>query len=193
MVATSAKETLRATVLERVAVLPHQERRDRSAQAVRQLRELPIFQDSRVIALYLSFGMEVDTDTLVIESLWSGKVVAVPVFDPAGPPVLSRLHSLGDLVPGPRGVRQPHPGRIMGVPTDELDLIVVPGVAFDRRGGRLGRGLGWYDRLLANGGEGLPIVALAFSCQIVPEVPVEPGDIRVERIVTEDEVIECAA
>jgi 5-formyltetrahydrofolate cyclo-ligase len=72
-----------------------------------------------------------------------------------------------------------------------LDLVVVPGVAFDRRGARVGYGGGFYDRLLPRLRAGVPPIAIAFALQIVPEVPEGGMDRRVDAIVTEDEVIRC--
>jgi 5-formyltetrahydrofolate cyclo-ligase len=72
---------------------------------------------------------------------------------------------------------------------DRLDLVVVPGVAFDPQGNRLGWGAGYYDRLLAQVRADAPIVALAFECQIVPAIPPESHDVPVDVIVTEQRII----
>src|SRR5262249_39979161 len=74
------------------------------------------------------------------------------------------------------------------VSPDELDLILVPGVAFDRNGGRTGHGKGYYDKLLQHARAHAPLVALAFECPLFPEIPMQPHDIFMDKIVTEDAV-----
>jgi 5-formyltetrahydrofolate cyclo-ligase len=76
------------------------------------------------------------------------------------------------------------------VDVSELDLIMVPGVAFDRRGGRMGHGKGYYDKLLQHARLDTPLVALAFECQLFEEIPVAEHDIFMDRVITEDRVYE---
>ncbi len=87
------------------------------------------------------------------------------------------------------GSREPTDGRVLEA--RELDLIVVPGVAFDRSCHRVGYGAGFYDRLLASTRDGTAAVAIAFGMQVVEEVPTGPLDRPVDAIVTEDDVIRC--
>ena len=74
------------------------------------------------------------------------------------------------------------------VQPDELDVIMVPGVAFDRRGGRTGHGKGYYDKLLEHARRDTPLVALAFECQLFPEIPVQPHDVFMDMVITESAV-----
>jgi 5-formyltetrahydrofolate cyclo-ligase len=74
------------------------------------------------------------------------------------------------------------------VKPNELDLVMVPGTAFDPRGGRMGQGKGYYDRLLANARPDAPLVALAFECQVFPEIPVAPHDVFMDQVITEVKV-----
>ena len=74
------------------------------------------------------------------------------------------------------------------VPVKELDLIQVPGVAFDSMGGRTGHGKGYYDKLLEHARLETPLVAVAFDCQIFPEIPMEDHDIYMDKVVTQSEV-----
>ena len=87
------------------------------------------------------------------------------------------------------GAMEPADGRVLD--PSEVDLVIVPGVAFDRSGNRLGFGAGYYDRFLPRTAEGTPAVAIAFALQVVPEVPTGAMDRRVDAIVTEAEVIRC--
>src|SRR5437879_13915118 len=76
------------------------------------------------------------------------------------------------------------------VTPQELDLVMVPGVAFDRRGGRMGHGKGYYDKLLQHARPETPLAALAFECQLFPEIPVAPHDIFMDKVITEAAVYE---
>lgn len=98
------------------------------------------------------------------------------------------VSSLGELIVGERGLLEPDPDRAEPI-GEEIDLVLVPGLAFDRNGGRIGYGAGFYDRFLA----GTPAVkvALAYSLQLIDAVPVEPHDVPVDRILTEEESIVC--
>jgi len=90
-----------------------------------------------------------------------------------------------ELEPGVFGIREPVPSRCAPVSLDAVDFVLVPGVVFDARGGRIGHGAGYYDRLLARCGPGTRLVAAAFEVQVVDEVPMEPHDRRVDLVVTE--------
>ena len=90
-----------------------------------------------------------------------------------------------DLTPGPWGIREPDPRRCPPVRPGDVDLVLVPGVAFDAGGGRLGYGGGYYDRLLGTCAEATTLVAAAFEVQMVERVPMGPGDRRVDLVVTE--------
>ena len=98
------------------------------------------------------------------------------------------INDFSELQAGAYGILEPRPDPSRRVATEQFDL--VPGLAFDRAGRRLGAGKGYYDRFLA--GIKAPKIALAFAFQLVEQVPIEPHDQRVEVIVTENEVITCS-
>ncbi len=143
----------------------------------------------RRVALYAAMRGEVGTDRIRARCLAGGVLLYYPRVMEDGE--LSFFHHReGDgWIPGPYGIREPHAG-----PGDEgvrggFDLVVVPGLAFDSSGRRLGRGYGYYDRFLgALGGTALT-VGLAFSWQLVPEVPVDAWDVPVDAVVTEDGIL----
>ena len=128
---------------------------------------------------------------LIARALAAGKRIVVPVV--AGPDLrLIRVDAVTELAPAPFGLLEPRselrdrPER--RVQPAEVDLFFVPGVAFDRKGGRLGYGKGFYDGLLARARAGTAIVAFAFECQLVPEVPTGPRDRHIPTLVTESAV-----
>ena len=136
------------------------------------------------MVLHAGLGAEVDTAELVRLAEAAGKRVAWPRLAAAGREMDFATCRATELVPGPARALQP-PDDAPRVSVSEVDVVVVPGVAFDVRGGRLGRGRGHYDATLAR----LPArawkVGLAFDAQIVDAVPSEPHDTPLDAIVTE--------
>jgi len=137
------------------------------------------------VLFYLSFDGEVDTAGMIIESLKQGKRVAVPVLQTDRralfPSLLKDIET--ETARGPHGTRHPKDAYIRPIEPRELDLVVVPGLAFDEAGNRLGRGMGYYDRFLSRLPEHVPTIGLAFAFQIVePFPPLEPHDLSVTKV-----------
>lgn len=168
------------------------ETRAAAAAAVRRhLEGLEAYRRARIILFYWATGSEVPTADAVRSALREGKAVCLPRVEGEGlVPRLVRDPDL-DLVPGYRGLLEPAPDRAPSVDPAALDAVVVPGLAFDRRGARLGYGAGFYDRFLA----GLPPrawrVALAYAGQVLDLVPTQPWDALVHVIVTEEGPLFC--
>ncbi len=95
----------------------------------------------------------------------------------------------GDLIPGPRNILEPDPGRCRIVPIESIDIAVIPGIAFDEKGGRIGSGEGYYDRLIPKLSITTRKVALAFESQILPQIPIESHDRHVDIIISEKRII----
>ncbi len=174
-------------------MLPPEVRRILSRGIGRRLLSLPEFWRARCVLLYLAFRSEVETQPLIEQVQAMGKEVAVPVArdEPRGL-VPCRYSCPADLARTNLGVLEPRPECACPVELAQIDLVVVPGTAFDLRGGRLGYGLGYYDRLLSE----MPLalrVALAFECQLLPEVAIEPHDLPVDIILTEERVLRTLA
>ncbi len=153
----------------------------------------PEYPRAHTILFYVSFRSEVGVHESLSAAAAEGKRVVVPycVGNRLG---LFRLESLEELAPGTMGILEPKADLRAGadrlVLPQELDLIVAPGLAFDRQCGRIGYGRGYYDRLFREVRDDAAIVAVAFQCQIFPDVPVLPYDVRVDKIVTEAAVYE---
>jgi 5-formyltetrahydrofolate cyclo-ligase len=136
-------------------------------------------------------GSEVETLPLIRDALESGRRVAVPSVT-GGRLVLTLLRDVSELAPAPFGLLEPpaelrnEPDRL--VAPEEVDFFVVPGVAFDAQGGRLGHGKGYYDGLLSQARPDASLTAVAFECQVVDSVPMTERDVRVHRVVTERRV-----
>ncbi len=158
--------------------------REQGSEAIRErLRHEPGWNRARSVLLFAPRRDEPDIWPMVREALDAGKVVALPAMDPlTGVYGARRLRDPGrDLVTGPYGIREPG-GECPNVPLPELDLILVPGLAFTSEGGRLGRGGGFYDRLLA--ATGAIRVGIALDEQIVPAVPLESHDQMLDYVLT---------
>lgn len=183
------KAELRAALLEARGAIPTAERATLSAAICRRAAELPAFRAAGTVHAYVGIASEVQTLPL-LEAAWrAGKRVLCPRIGDGGRLESRLVRAPGDLVPGPRGLREPNPDTALLVAPDEIDLVVVPGVGFDRHGGRLGFGGGYYDRFLSS--TGASRLGLAFSLQIVAGIPRGPGDEAVHWIVTERETIDC--
>lgn len=154
-----------------------------SAQIRKTVEALPEFASARSVACYLALPHEVQTKELVERCWRDGKKVCVPAARGKGY-VLAWLAQGGATKQGRFGI--PEPARIRTALPGEVDLIVVPAVAFDAAGRRLGHGGGHYDRLLA-ACRGLK-VGVAFEAQVVEDVPCGPRDVGVDLVVTERNV-----
>jgi len=156
-----------------------------------RVAQLPEYAAAHAVMLYIDFGAEVRTRPLLPIARRDGKQIVVPYC--VGDEIrLFCLGDINDLTPGTWGILEPR-DQLRGlaerqVEPGELDLIVIPGVAFDRRGGRVGHGKGYYDRLLRHVRTDAALVALAFESQLVDEVPMQPHDIYMDLVVTETAV-----
>lgn len=180
------KQELRARGLALRRNLPNHDQLSR--RVTERLMRLPEYQAAMHLGVYVGTASEVQT-LPVIQSAWSlGKRTAVPCC--LGDELeLFWIEDLGELSPRTLGILEPKAEiRAMPqrrAPVTSLDLIIVPGVAFDRSGGRLGHGKGYYDRLLQAIPVGTASIALAFACQVFPEVPMLDRDVFVDVVVTE--------
>ncbi|MDR1880002.1 MAG: 5-formyltetrahydrofolate cyclo-ligase [Tannerellaceae bacterium] len=153
-----------------------------SQQILDRLERLDLFRRSSRIALYHAIGGEVQT-ALFIDKWQGEKRILLPVIETGG------LHFFPyggkeNLKPGAYGIPEP----LHGGAEEEPELIIVPGVAFDRSLNRMGRGKGYYDRFLQRRPT-LPRIGLCFAFQLVEHLPVEPFDVKMDLIITEHELI----
>ena len=152
---------------------------------------LPEYAAAKTVMFYVDVRSEVRTRDYLATALRHDKRIVVP-YCVEGELELFDLTSMDELAVGmyrilaPRPELRALPEKRVGV--EELDLIVVPGVAFDREGGRMGHGFGYYDKLLQHARPDAPLVALAFECQLFPEIPTAAHDIFMDRILTENAI-----
>ncbi|HEX3313756.1 MAG TPA: 5-formyltetrahydrofolate cyclo-ligase [Gemmataceae bacterium] len=150
---------------------------------------LPEYKSAKTVLFYVDVRSEVRTRNYLATALTHGKKIVVPWCNTAGELELFRLASMEELALGMYKILEPRPEvRLLPekiVDVKDLDLVMVPGVAFDRRGGRMGHGKGYYDKLLEHARLDTPLVALAFECQMFPEIPVAEHDVFMDKIITE--------
>jgi len=187
--ARNAKAVLRNLILTRRGGEPPARLSALNRRIEEHLAGLDIWRACRFPCIYISAKPgEVDTHGLIRGALVQGKRVCVPVTHPGSSDLeIVEITSLDPLVPGHFGLLDPAPENCRPLNGSEWDLVIAPGVAFDRLGHRIGFGRGYYDRLLAR--KNVPALALAFSFQIVPEFEVSGNDVDMDYIVTDEEVI----
>ena len=177
------KGILRARISARLKAMPADHRAPASRQLCLLLERHSLWKDARTILFFAPMPDEPDIWPLLLDSLAAGKTVALPRFDPTTKRyVACRIaDATADLAVGRYGIREPA-GHCAVLGLNRLDLTLVPGVAFDLQGRRLGRGKGFYDRLLASVRGAT--CGIAFDEQIVTEIPVEPHDVHLNCIIT---------
>jgi len=187
---SSEKSALRKKMLDLRDSMQLDDISRKSTMIQRRLFRLAEFRQAKVIMFYVSFRSEVATHEMIKHSLLNGKVVAVPAVNLAQKELEPFcIGSLDQLVPGTYGVLEPNKHRKQAG-LKAIDLIIVPGCAFDLNGFRLGYGAGYYDEFLARD-LSITSVGLAFELQVVPEIPHESRDVPVDLLVTEKRVSRC--
>jgi 5-formyltetrahydrofolate cyclo-ligase len=191
--AQQTKIELRKEFLKKRDALDPAERARASSLIRQRIIQHPRWRAAETVLFYVSFGSEVETHTLLQEALRFKKRVLVPLHDATSKETpLSELRRFGELGTSHRGVLQVMPEyRHLAEPTT-IELALIPGIVFDREGGRIGFGGGYFDRLLPK----MPSayrMALAFSAQLAPApLPLENFDVRMQSLVTEKECLEMS-
>ncbi|MEW6327888.1 MAG: 5-formyltetrahydrofolate cyclo-ligase [Thermodesulfobacteriota bacterium] len=185
------KAELRRRILRLRNSLSPLERKTCSEAIAARLMALPEWNQARGVFLYVSLRSEAETQHIIEAALEQDKVVAVPYTDyERGVIVPSVLKDLKyDLAPRRFGLLEPRDTSLRPLSPEDIDITVVPGCVFDPRGGRIGYGMGFYDRFLPNLPGSSLKVALAYEIQIVPLVPLDEHDCLMDMIVTERRII----
>jgi len=161
-----------------------EEERFRAAALIQaSLTALPEYAAAGSLALYAAFRGEVPTAGMIREALSAGKKVLLPAVEKSGL-VFRRIGCDADMVPGRFGIPEPGAG-CRPAPVESIDLFVIPGVAFDLQGHRVGYGRGYYDRALHRFESGGKLVGICYDFQLVDEIAGEPHDVIMDRVITE--------
>lgn len=193
------KKALRREILARRDKMDPKERREKSSQICRQLCSLPQFTDADILLAFASYGSEVETDGIIEEALTAQKKVYLPRVE--GEELqFYRILLMEDLKTGYKGIREPEPAkeRALELTKEALQqtLLLVPGVVFDKSGGRIGYGKGFYDRFLQRLEQAdvlsyIKLLAIGFSLQLTENdtIPMEHTDRRIPQLLTEDGLV----
>ncbi|MCX7926922.1 MAG: 5-formyltetrahydrofolate cyclo-ligase [Candidatus Omnitrophica bacterium] len=178
---TLTKQKIRNKILYKLKMQKELKRIKKSRQIKEKLFRSRLFKNAKTVMFYMSFGGEVDTSEMIREAHEIGKTVVVPVCEKN-----RKMHPClwkqgANLLPGPYGIPEPAQKRHLSL--KRLDLVIVPGLAFDKKGRRLGRGKGYYDRFLRMLPEKTATIGLAFDFQILSRVPTTPNDVDVHKVI----------
>ena len=176
------KIRLREVYLALRSQLSEKEREQAQAKIAAVLLALPEIRQSKHLAFYCSYGSEVDTLPLMKTAARLGKSVYLPKIEPRTKEMTFSPHdgSFDDMACNALGILEPGADPVS---LDVLEAVIVPGVAFDHSGNRLGHGAGYYDRFLKK--VFVPKIAVAFEAQLADILPVGPNDVRMDVLVTE--------
>ena len=175
------KATLRKEIRTAKKAVPFYDKLNRSIPIMQQVAQLPQFVAATTVLLYWSMDDEVQTHDFV-NQWYNHKRILLPCID-GDQLLLRQFTGPQSLVPGPQfGIPEPVGPQFTDL--DKIDLIIVPGVAFDRNGNRMGRGRGFYDRLLKTTPSAYKI-GVAFNFQVFDSIPIDPFDIPIDKVITE--------
>jgi 5-formyltetrahydrofolate cyclo-ligase len=184
------RQELRRRILAARDILPPAERLRRSSLVSEHLWQMPEFTRASLLFIYVDFRSEVATMPLIRRCLAAGRKVAVPLTRPGEQRL--EAYRLTDpdhhLRPGYCSILEPDPRHLEQIDPEEITAVILPGSVFDRQGGRLGYGGGYYDRFLAATAPAALRFGLAFELQVVEQVPLQPHDQRLDFLVTENGV-----
>lgn len=174
------KKIMRSKILARLKTQKEEDRNRKSGIIKKKLLRTLVFNKAKTVMFYLSFGGEVNTKGMIEQTYNLGKIVAVPWTKGNGAIRPSLLRKGMRLVRGPYGAKEPAAKEFISL--RNIDLVIVPGLAFDKKGNRLGRGKGCYDVFLNKLPKKTVSLGLAFDFQILPFVPATREDKPVKRV-----------
>lgn len=184
----SEKAQLRLKMINIRTSLSTNEVQTKSNRIIDQIIRLPQYSKAETLLVYLPFKNEIDTKPLIEKSWRDNKSILVPVCQPEKKLLLSDLYSFTELEENKYGILEPAKEHQRPTSHEKIDLAIIPGVAFDYSGYRLGYGGGYYDRFLDNLLPDCTKIGLVFDFQLIDKVPTELHDTRVDIILTESRI-----
>lgn len=176
------KDQLRSKIIDKLRKHKEEKLKQKSKKIKEKLFRSIAFKKAKKIMFYLSFDKEVETQEMIKAAQKKGKIVAVPVCDKNRKEMIPCKIGLDDkLRKGTYGIKEPLRKRPLAI--KDIDLVIVPGIAFDKKGNRLGRGKGYYDSFLRRLKSNTATIGVAFQAQIVSSVPTTPYDVAVNKVI----------
>lgn len=176
------KKALRKELLRRQSILNEEYKQDASLKIAQKVFELKEYDEAKVIFIYSGTSNEVDTSIIIREALSKGKRVALPKIISLGLMEAREIRSMDDTVPEKHGILEPGPGS-REIPTEEIDLALIPCLAFRKDGYRIGYGGGFYDRFLSKGR--FHKIIIAFDKMSCDDIPTDDHDQKADAVLTE--------
>lgn len=185
------KDGIRELIQRRLTEMSADTRKQNLGSIEQKLSEFANYLESRIVLLYVEKDGEIPTGGIIEHAIDNNKIVVLPTFntDTFSMKLFKIGHPARDLIMGPRGILEPDPARCREVPVEVIDIAIVPGAVFDEKGGRIGSGQGYYDRLIPKLTMTTRKVAITMESQILPIVPMESHDRYVDIIISEKRVI----
>ena len=184
------KHVLRRKMLERRRLLTSEQITHASGIITNRLLLWPVLKEAKICMAFLSMADEPQLDGVINELICNGKTVCVPrLHSDFGSMEAAILTSLSEVITGRINLRVPKPECPLVSP-EQIDLVLVPGVAFDKSGARIGMGAGYYDRYLSSVPNAV-LAGVAWGFQVLEDIPCEPHDVSVRYLVTEDGIYDC--
>ena len=181
------KQAIRQAIQEIRDLIPSEERKAKTLEIAERFFGLKEYRDAKNILIYYPFRSEIDTTVIITRAITDGKRVILPRISGKTLELFYVKDIKKDLRPGTYGIMEPDRDSCVPAKYAEPDLVVVPGVGFDRHKNRLGYGGGFYDRLLPKLSKNIQKIALCFQVQIVDLLPSFTHDIRVDKVISENE------
>ncbi len=187
----NSKREIRKYIERQRGELVLEDKRIKDDKIFKFLIDSNLFKEAKVIFIYVSFDGEVDTHKIIAYALEQGKQVCVPkILKKSEGIQIMKIDEMSSLTPGYYGILEPSEDSER-INIDDVDIIIMPGLAFDRYGGRIGYGGGFYDRLLADSTIQDNRIALAYGFQVFDRIPTDEQDEKVDMIITEDGIFTC--
>lgn len=186
------KRIIRRETLQKRDSIAKDLKAEKDISILQRIIMLPEFSDAKTILFYASFRSEADTMDMIKLSLHLGKLAVLPrVCKKEHILKLYEIKNMDELARGYMWILEPSVDEVRLRKLSDIDLVIIPGAAYDTHGNRLGYGAAYYDKLLAAPERKIPIIAPAYEEQIVEKIPAEPHDIKIDMIVTDKRVIRC--
>jgi 5,10-methenyltetrahydrofolate synthetase len=181
------KTQLRWAMLDKRDALDVTTRIQLSRIITKKLLVLPEYKKAKIILAYKSIGSEFDTTEFIQDVLTNGKILVLPKVNKANKTLdIFRVENPAtDLINGVWGIAEPDPAKCKSISINEVDFVLLPGLAFDTSGQRIGYGGGYYDKLLVGKNKNTHLIAAAYSMQIVKAIPALPHDMKADLVITE--------
>lgn len=184
-----SKKEIRKYIIEKREAIEYGVRKEWDINVFNNLVNSEFYKRAKVIFAFVSFKSEVDTHQIINRAISDKKIICVPKIKSKEKGIeIFKINSMTELSIGYHGILEPF-DNCPPVDAKELNLILMPGAAFDRQGGRVGYGMGYYDRFLTNLKGYVDKIALAYGLQVLEKVPMDETDVRINGIITNNEII----